>query len=65
MPASRASAAAMASHTRDDRLPAFQMLVLCIVNLNEAVQGNVIWPFLPFAVQKWGAAPDGACAALR
>lgn len=33
----------------------FQMLVLCIINFNEAVQGNIIWPFIPFLVQKFGA----------
>jgi MFS family permease len=31
------------------------MIVLLLINFNEAVQGNVIWPFLPFAVQKFGA----------
>ncbi len=27
--------------------------------------GNIIWPFLPFAVQKWGAKPDGESFASR
>ena len=35
-----------------------QMLILSAINFNEAVQGNVIWAFLPFAVQKWGARPN-------
>ncbi len=43
----------------EGRLPLRQVLSLCIVNLNEAVQGNIIWPFLPFAAQRWGAKPDG------
>ena len=28
--------------------------ILCLVNFNEALQGNIIWPFLPFAVKHWG-----------
>ena len=34
------------------------VFALCIVNFNDAVQGNVIWPLLPFAVQRWGFASD-------
>lgn len=35
-----------------------QVLVLCIINFSEALQGNLLWPFLPFAVQRWGAPPE-------
>ena len=31
---------------------------LCFINFNDAVQGNVIWPLLPFAVQRWGFPPE-------
>lgn len=36
------------------QVPVREMVVLCLVNLNEAVQGNIIWPLLPFQVQEWG-----------
>ena len=34
------------------------MLVVTLVNFNEAVQALVIFPFLPFAVQDWGASEE-------
>ena len=35
--------------------------ILCLVNFNEALQGNILWPFLPFAVKHWGVpVPDVA-----
>jgi hypothetical protein len=40
------------------RLPLLQVTVLCFANLNEAVQGNVIWPFIPAATRRWGAEQD-------
>ena len=40
---------------RPGRLNVAQVVVLCIVNFNEALQGNVLWPFIPAAVQRWGA----------
>jgi MFS family permease len=35
------------------RLTTGQLVVLCIVNFNEAVQGGVLFPFVPFAVESW------------
>ena len=37
-----------------DKLDYFKITILCLVNLNEAIQGNILWPFLPFAVKHWG-----------
>jgi len=31
-------------------LNAWQVIVLMFINMNEAVSGNIIWPFLPFLV---------------
>ncbi|KAA0158423.1 hypothetical protein FNF28_06217 [Cafeteria roenbergensis] len=41
------------------RVPVFSlpMAVLCLINFNESVATNVIWPFLPFAIVSWGVAP--------
>ena len=37
--------------------PRGAILVICFVNFSEAVQGNILWPFLPLAVARWGAPP--------
>jgi len=45
----------------DEEEPPFCSLgvvALCVINFNESVAVNVIWPFLPFAVVAWGAAPE-------
>lgn len=39
-------------------LPAKLVVVICIVTVTEALAGNVIWPFLPSAVQRWGATEE-------
>lgn len=39
-------------------LPAKLVVVVCIVTVTEALAGNVIWPFLPSAVQRWGATEE-------
>lgn len=54
------SAAKQATATADgSRVPVFSlpMAVLCLINFNESVAVNVIWPFLPFAIVSWGVAP--------
>lgn len=39
-------------------LPASLVIVVCIITVTEALSGNVIWPFLPSAVQRWGATEE-------
>lgn len=50
---------ANAAHLEPARgLPAKLAVVVCIVTVTEALAGNVIWPFLPSAVQRWGATEE-------
>ena len=49
----------------DDPSPTTGNTGLCCSAL---LQGNIIWSFIPFAVQDWGAKPEGAymrCPVLR
>jgi len=41
-----------------DSIPVWAVFVLMTLNFNEAVQGQVIFPFIPFAVQHWGVRAD-------
>jgi MFS family permease len=40
------------------RLPMLRALLVCIINLNEAVAGNIIWPFLPFLAARYALPED-------
>jgi hypothetical protein len=42
------------STPNDTKFPWFQVIVLLCMNYNESVQGQVIFPFVPFAVAHWG-----------
>jgi len=55
-PAARGGAGAAAPAEAAFNVP--QALVLCLVNLNEACAGNIIWPFLPFLTARYARAED-------
>ena len=40
------------------RLPVCRAMLVCIVNLNEAIAGNIIWPFLPFLAARYALPED-------
>ena len=40
------------------RLPMLRALLVCIINLNEAIAGNIIWPFLPFLAARYALPED-------
>lgn len=52
------------SSTAASKLPVAAVAVLCAINFAEAIQGNLLWPFLPFAVIRWGAPAESAGVAV-
>lgn len=48
-----ASSSALSS-VDGERFPYATMIVLMLLNFSESMQGNIIWPFISEAVQRWG-----------